>query len=940
MAETERMDSQLALEPLISPFTTDIAVTVDPKISQASSPDHLPTPAVDDGNVALDDADIMESPEILEDDAEEVIGVSMGLAQTHMKSCQTPAAEKAVVMEGADEYFDEKIDEDADEVRGDTEESPDRVTAESSLGEAQNRNAQEPASIAPESQPPLTQARESKAPPRSNASRSALRDAVYAPRPRASSGSLVIPDLANLKRFFPNISSLALPKSPSFPNFAFGDKPRDEGGDNASPRKRSSTMFSRSALSWATSIRSLSPGKSGSSPRRRLPPHFGPSTTQDNGPVDQKNTMQNDAIDTAQVPRQVDGALLSNVSSEESLRPRPLRRATSDNSLYLRRSLSKSSTLDDFARWDNIQDQVNSRFKAITDSFQDSSIKLPSVPKFLRPDFSLHRSNSEIAQRNTVLNSQISTLVQTEGQRAIASSSTQGGAVKVKSNHPILKDVMSKMTGDIVLMGGYRGSILRSAKPPHQQLWVPIKVGLNLRKVDLEVGLEPEDEENMEEMIIPDGMLSHIGPVDISRRLLKKLRKSEHCRAGRLRVHDYGYDWRLSPHLLSRRLMKFLESLDCNAPGTPPEKRGAMVVAHSLGGLITRHAVNQRPDLFAGVVYAGVPQHCVNILGPLRNGDDVLISSRVLTAQVNFTLRTSFVLLPEDGRCFIDRETKEEYPVNFFDPDAWDEYRFSPCIAPPFRSSHHDHRKSLIDAMSSNLTSLPIPHKHSSMALLQEDQRGRSNSGPSTARTTAQNAEQNVADLAHTAAHPDQTIAPQLSPSHSPTRYNPVASNSISTTCTIPHDKAVEYLKRTLAETLKFKQELAFDPSHHDKNLYPPASVLYTKSVPTVYGARVSSREAIKTVDAYDDLAFAAGDGVCLARAAMLPKGYMLVKGGLLESERGHVSLLGDLEGVGRCLRALIEAREKGCGMGFRNEESGNKSPVWDGLKNVFFGEK
>jgi hypothetical protein len=34
-----------------------------------------------------------------------------------------------------------------------------------------------------------------------------------------------------------------------------------------------------------------------------------------------------------------------------------------------------------------------------------------------------------------------------------------------------------------------------------------------------------------------------------------------------------------------------------------------------LGGLITRWAVNFRPDLFAGVVYAGVPQTCVNILG-------------------------------------------------------------------------------------------------------------------------------------------------------------------------------------------------------------------------------------------------------------------------------------------------------------------------------------
>jgi pimeloyl-ACP methyl ester carboxylesterase len=193
-----------------------------------------------------------------------------------------------------------------------------------------------------------------------------------------------------------------------------------------------------------------------------------------------------------------------------------------------------------------------------------------------------------------------------------------------------------------------------------------MKVGLNIRKVDLEVGLQPEDEERMEETIFASEVLSHFGPVDICRRLLQKLQKSENAKNGTLRVWDYGYDWRLSPHYLSRRLIQFLEGLPCNAPDVPAQKRGAYVIAHSLGGLITRHAVNRRPELFAGVVFAGTPQHCVNILGPMRNGDEVMLSSRVLTAQVNFTFRTSYALLPEDGRCFIDQKTKEDYLVDFF----------------------------------------------------------------------------------------------------------------------------------------------------------------------------------------------------------------------------------------------------------------------------------
>ena len=155
--------------------------------------------------------------------------------------------------------------------------------------------------------------------------------------------------------------------------------------------------------------------------------------------------------------------------------------------------------------------------------------------------------------------------------------------------------------------------------------------------------------------------------------------------------------------------MAFLASLPSNDDQTPTAERGAFVIAHSLGGLITRWAVNARPDLFAGVVYAGVPDTCVNILGwcilstthmntangkvriednlnscgsdetnaddhsagPLRNGDPVLMNSKVLTAQVNLSIRTSIVLLPLDGKCFIDKDTNEEYPVDFYSVDDW-----------------------------------------------------------------------------------------------------------------------------------------------------------------------------------------------------------------------------------------------------------------------------
>jgi hypothetical protein len=353
-----------------------------------------------------------------------------------------------------------------------------------------------------------------------------------------------------------------------------------------------------------------------------------------------------------------------------------------------------------------------------------------------------------------------------------------------------------------------------------------------------------------------------------------------------LRVHDYGYDWRLSPHLLSKKLLQFLSKLPCNEPISG--RKGATVIAHSLGGLITRHAVNQRPDLFAGVIYAGVPQHCVNILGPFRNGDEVLLSSRVLTAQVNFTLRTSFVLLPESGHCFIDKETKEEYPVNFFDPKDWKEYAFSPCIAPCLPAlSAPEPRRSLLGSISHNLPGLP----------------GKKSSPLSATISAAQKSEEAV-------INEKDPVGMQMDSQ----------ANNTNTTCTIPLPEAQAYLERTLAQTLTFKRELAYRPEHGNANAYPPISILYSTSTPTVYGAKVSGRDGIRRADAYDNLAFASGDGVVLARAAMAPRGYKVVPNGRMKTERGHVGLLGDLEAVGRCLRAIMKARTEGVGLGVATE--------------------
>ena len=640
------------------------------------------------------------------------------------------------------------------------------------------------------------------------------------------------------------------------------------------------------------------------------------------------------------------GAFQSAPTTEAPLTPRaqPIRRVTSDESI-LYHSLSRTSSLGDDSRFENHRDQVNSRTKAIRDSLQDRSSfrmpNLPSMPNLPRvPNFSfnmnLFNANNAPARSKLYADGNLVDLP-TSSKKDLSSTpipaigpSMFGAAVsRPEAATEVAKSVtegpstqyldraMETLEGDVVIMGGYRGSILRSTKTD-RQLWVPVKVGLNIRKVNLEVGLQPEDEEKMPETIYPSGMLSHIGPVDISRRLFKKLRESENAKNGKLRIWDYGYDWRLSPHLLARQLTEYLAKLPCNGGGVVDRKGGALVIAHSLGGVITRHVANHRPDLFSGVIYAGVPQSCINILGPIRNGDAVLLSSRVLTAQVNFTLRTSFVLLPEDGRCFVDIKTKEKYPMDFFDINTWIKYRLSPCTDPPLPPwLQSTSLGNILNIDMGSILSLPIPGK-------------KSTSGSGTPQVPSTNTKSEAggdvphesnttraADAIRGVDHAtDRTLAPQMGNNSNPVSKGHNSQSSVSTAVTLPRDKAIAYLRRTLAETKKFKQELHFRPELSETNQYPPLAVIYGKSIPTCCGAKVDGLASIPHSDVYDNLAFASGDGVCLAKEAMLPEGYQVAYGGRIRSDRGHVTLLGDLNAVGRAIEAVSRGRAKGIGMG------------------------
>ena len=608
-------------------------------------------------------------------------------------------------------------------------------------------------------------------------------------------------------------------------------------------------------------------------------------------------------------PADLEDAYLERISTEnKSMRPYPLRRVASDGSLSYHRARSIASSLGDDTRFENVKEQINNRIKALKDSFQDTNFRLPSLPSIQMSNI-LGNMGKDVGKDDPSRGASEVGTGSASGNDAgeakpLNESATKQPNGSYSPSPSYIARALSQLTGDVVVLGGYRGSVLRTAHEPHTKLWpVSLRAGFNLATVDLEVGFEDEDEDEMAKRVVADGMLTHVGPIDISRKLLKRLRTCENALSKKLRVHNYGYDWRLSPHRISRELISFLERLPCNSESTSIMKKGATVIAHSLGGLITRHAVNLRPDLFAGVIYAGVPDGCVNILGPFRKNDEVLFSPRVFSYKVTFSVRTSFALLPLNGRCFIDMDSREELPVDFFNVEDWIKYRLSPCLDPPLPASIP--KTGLLNAISSSISiSRSVGDMVNSLPFIKRKPSERT-PPPSETSTGDDLPSEREPTVPHSDVPPDS------------------ASKAVPRP--LPRPAALVYLARTLAATRRFKQELAHLPDLSARDAYPPLAVLYGKTEPTVRGARVrGGRAAIARADVYDSLVFGAGDGVVLARAAMPPEGYRAARGGVVGSDRGHIALLGDLEAVGRCLLALGRARRAGAGLGAYAEGGGS----------------
>lgn len=443
-----------------------------------------------------------------------------------------------------------------------------------------------------------------------------------------------------------------------------------------------------------------------------------------------------------------------------------------------------------------------------------------------------------------------------------------------------MNSIWDEIEGDFIVMGGYRGSILRDAHT-HKRLWIPIKAGLNLRKIDLYIGPTEEDEIRAQKDVVADGMLTHIGPVDISRRLINRLDANPN-----VQIETFGYDWRLSLEIPCEQLIKRLKEIyrrqksDTRYNGKP---KGTYILAHSMGGLIAHKVLQEHPELIRGIVYIGSPTQCSNILGPIRFGDSVLLNNSLLSEEATFFMRSSHYFLPLDGRCFINRETYERYDFDFFNPEIWKSLGLSPLVSQKRldkikkeekQDKHVDifKKKTVKTTLISSLFSLDPPN-------------------PLTALVNVNSKVKDVIEK-----------VPILGKEFANNMTDSLEENNREYNFRTSFDDSYEYLTRTLKKANAFLLSLDYNSSKD----YPPLVTVYGNRVPTVRGCKVEGIMGIIDGD-YEDLYYGAGDGV-VHHSWLLPEGRGFPVVAKIVSETGHVSLMTDVAAMSKALISLYDA--------------------------------
>ena len=218
----------------------------------------------------------------------------------------------------------------------------------------------------------------------------------------------------------------------------------------------------------------------------------------------------------------------------------------------------------------------------------------------------------------------------------------------------------------LVFIHGIKGSRLADAQG--KTYWLTGLQALGLQTPDLRLLLAPEPDSPGELVAVePLGRVAVVPGV-----FQEQIYGPWLAAAKKMGVpfHSFAYDWRRDPSKSVDRLEAFIEAVRVKHAA-----KKVRVVAHSMGGLITLALLNQRPELFSGVAFAGVPfAGGLGFLVDLHVGTSAGLNSKILSPEVLFTFPSVYVFFPLNGAGLIDSANRP-IPMDFYSAAAWKEKR-------------------------------------------------------------------------------------------------------------------------------------------------------------------------------------------------------------------------------------------------------------------------
>ncbi|RKP00929.1 hypothetical protein CXG81DRAFT_12623, partial [Caulochytrium protostelioides] len=201
---------------------------------------------------------------------------------------------------------------------------------------------------------------------------------------------------------------------------------------------------------------------------------------------------------------------------------------------------------------------------------------------------------------------------------------------------------LNGLEGDLIFLAGYYGSHLVH-KETKVRGWLTFDalLGWNLSN-HVELAIAEEGDADPYE---PEAVLSRMGPFNVCADFEQLMREWQDLSDGRFRFHPFPYDWRREGQHTTRELLQKMRSIHESNGGQP-----ILVCAHSMGGLCATAAMNAQPELFRGLVLVGTPFNGVPLILPvLQRGVPFLLGRRILSAELHFGARSSYIFLPQQG---------------------------------------------------------------------------------------------------------------------------------------------------------------------------------------------------------------------------------------------------------------------------------------------------